>query len=81
MSEYISVGGLIFEAGFGNYDAWKLASPYDDYGEPEFECSECSDTGYLYAGDEDGEPAEPCPYCHAPATLDDLENLYAEEFG
>lgn len=64
-----------------SYDAWKTCCPDYDWEEPQFECFECMDTGYLDADDDDGEPAEPCPYCYQEVTLDDLEMLYVEEFG
>jgi len=31
------------------YDQWKLASPYDDYEDPEDECPNCGGEGYVYS--------------------------------
>lgn len=62
MSDYVSIGGLIYPTGFGDYDAWKLASHYDGWRDdegPDFECQQCMDVGWM-AGDEQ---PEPCPYC------------------
>lgn len=57
--------------GFGNYDAWKLKSPWDDCEEePEPRCEECASIGFVC---DDGSPVLPCPSCHSPIEYFDRE--------
>lgn len=60
------------------YDAWKLASPYDDG--PMYEeddgplCLDCDDVGFeIDAGDH----AIPCTCCSAVPTLEDFDACHA----
>lgn len=62
-----------------SYDSWKLASPYDDWNEPEeflFGCSACEDQGLMLGPDDE---VIPCCECSEPVTLDDLWDFRGEE--
>jgi hypothetical protein len=51
----------------GDYDRWKLATPWDDYEDPP-RCT-CDDVGWV-PGDND--IFVPCPECRRVVTLDDI---------
>lgn len=63
-----------------NYDSWKLATPWDDYGEEEpqyyFGCPECQDLGWMLGPDNE---AMPCCECSQEITLDDLKDFIGED--
>lgn len=76
------------ENSLGNYDTWKMRSPDDEHyqmysfiyydDEPDYDyCCECSGTGWIV---DDNDIVCPCSECMMEVILDDLLDMYCEEF-